>query len=249
MTTTAPPPPAPPAPPTGSPPAAVPGAPRPRRSGGRRAAIWLGAAAALSGAVLAVAGGGTFAVFGTDGVASTGRDDLSTPTSALVSGTASIDTGGFVGDLGAARIRISAHAAGGRPVFVGVARAADVDRYLAGAATDEVTSFDAGPFRCRSPSARPSRRDRRPAPPGRQSFWVARGSGRDSAAVDWKVRDGDYRVVVMNADGSRGVVTRSKFGAAVPYPPWVGLGVLIAGLVLTAGGVASVTAGARRPRA
>jgi hypothetical protein len=250
MTTTATPPSAPPAPPSPPPPALDSPAPRPGRSGGRRAAIWLGAAVALSGTLLAIAGGGIFAVVGFDGVASTGRDGLSTPTSALVSGTASIDTAGFVDDLGAARIKISARADGGRPVFVGVARAADVKRYLAGAATDEVTGFDASPFR----SSFSTQRDRRvgnavPTPPGRQSFWIARSSGGDSAAVTWKVRDGDYRVVVMNADGSRGVATRSKFGVDVPYLPWVGIGILVAGLVLTASGIATVTAGGRRPRA
>jgi hypothetical protein len=250
MTTTATPPPAPPAPPSPPPRASVSPAPRPRRSGGRRAAIGLGGAFALAGTLLAIAGGGIFAVFGFDGVASTGRDDLSTPTSALVSGTASISTAGAIDDLGAARIRISAQADGGRPVFVGVGRAADVSRYLAGAATDEVTSFDASPFR----SSFGIQRDRHagsavPTPPGRQSFWIARSSGQDAAAVAWKVRDGDYRLVVMNADGSRGVATQSTFGVDVPYLPWVAIGILVAGLVLTAGGAASVTAGARAPRA
>lgn len=240
-------PPAPPGPPTQ--PTFAPAAQPPRRSGGRRVAIWLGGGVALFGAVLAIAGGGIIAVFGSDGVASTGRHELSTPTSALVSGTASIETAGFVDDLGSARIKISARADGGRPVFVGVGRAHDVERYLAGAATDEVTSFDASPFR----SSFSVRRHRHagsavPAAPGRQSFWVARGSGRDAAAVSWKVRDGDYRVVIMNADGSRGVATQSKFGADVPYAPGVGLGILAGGLLLVGGGIASITVGARRRR-
>ena len=214
----------------------------PLRSGGRGAATWLGGGVALFGALLAIAGGGIFAVFGSDGVASTDRQDLSTPTSALVSGTASIDTGGFVDDLGSARIKISARADGGRPVFVGVGRAKDVDRYLAGAATDKVTSFDASPFR----SSFHVHRQRHagsaiPAPPGRQSFWVVRSSGRDEAAVNWKARDGRYRVVIMNADGSRGVATQSKFGADVPYAPWVGLGILTGGLLLTGAGIAYIT--------
>ena len=240
MSTTVDPPPA--------PPASVPSTPRPRRSGGRRVAIWLGAAVAVFGAVLAIAGGGLLALFGPDGEASTGRHDLSTATSALVSGTASIDTGGFVDDLGSARITIDARAEGGRPVFVGVGPAADVDRYLTGAATDEVTDFDAGPFE----SSFSIERERHagsaiPPAPGRQSFWVAHSTGRDRAAVDWKVRDGDYRVVVMNADGSRGVATRTEFGMDVPYIPGVGLGLLVAGLIIGAGGIACIAAGARRP--
>src|SRR6478609_8945252 len=83
--------------------------PRPRRSGARSVAIWLGAAAATFGALIAIAGGGIFAVFGSDGVLSTGSHDLSTPTPALVSGTASIhDTAGVADALGDARIKISA---------------------------------------------------------------------------------------------------------------------------------------------
>jgi hypothetical protein len=226
---------------------AVHAAPRPRRSGGQRVAIWLGACVALLGALLAIAGGGILAVFGTDGTRWTGRQALGTPTSALVSGTASIDTAGFANDLGSARIKINAQAAGGRRVFVGVGPARDVDHYLAGAATDEVTSFDASPFRSTfSVHGVRHAGTAIPAPPGRQSFWVVHGSGRNSTAINWKVRDGDYRVVVMNADGTRGVMTQTKLGVSVPYAPGIGLGILIGGVLLTAAGIASIAAGARR---
>jgi hypothetical protein len=213
-------------------------------------AIWLGAAVALFGAVVAIAGGALFALFGSDGVLRTDRHALSTPTSALVSKTASIDSADSIDDLGNTRIRIDARAAGGQPVFVGVARATDVERYLAGAATDEVTDFNAGPFR----SSFNIDRERHaghviPAAPGAQSFWVARSSGRDRAVVNWKVRDGDYRAVVMNADGSRGVATRSTLGIDVPWIPGVAIGILVAGLLLTAGGVVAIVVGAQRPSA
>jgi hypothetical protein len=110
-----------------------------------------------------------------------------------------------------------------------------------------VTDFDAGPFR----STFNIRRERHagdatPGAPGRQSFWVAHATGRTSAAVDWKVRDGDYRVVVMNADGSRGVATRTKFGVDVPYLTGIGIGLLAGGILMAAGGMASVMVGVRR---
>jgi hypothetical protein len=240
-------PPAPPTPPAGYVAAT---APRPARSGGRRAAIWLGGAAALFGALIAHAGGAVFAVFGSDGVLKTDRQALSTPTSALTSGTASIDSGGSIDDFGGARIAISANADGDQPVFVGVGRADAVDRYLAGAATDEVTDFNAGPF----DDSFDIERERHngsatPAAPGDQSFWVAQSSGTDSAKINWKVRDGDYRIVVMNADGTRGVATQSTLGVEVPWAPGVGIGILVGGLLLTAGGIAAITMGARRPRA
>ena len=53
----------------------------------------------------------------------------------------------------------------------------------------------------------------------------------------------------MNADGSRGVATQSTLGVDVPYAPGVGIGILVGGLILIAGGIAAVTLGARRPRA
>jgi hypothetical protein len=220
--------------------------PPPRRSAGQHLAVWLGALAALLGSLLALTGGAIFGLFGTDGLASTERHDLSTPTSALVSGTASFDTTGFVDDLDSARIRISARADGGRPVFVGIGPAAEVDRYLAGAPVDEVRDFDAGPFESFSLQRERRAGSATPAAPQAQDFWVARSQGEDTAAIDWEVRDGEFRVVVMNADGSRGVATQTHFGVDVPYIAGVGIGMLVAGLLIAAGGIAAITAGARR---
>src|SRR4051812_41696902 len=193
MTMTTPATPAPPAPENPAPPSApvfLPSHPAGRRSGGRRAAIVVGSIVAALGAVLAIAGGALFAVFGSDGTLSTGRHDVSTATSALVSEAAQIDGSATGADaLGTARIKVDARAAGGRPVFVGVGRAADVERYLGGAATDEVTDFDVSPFRLER-DLHPGSAN--PPAPGTQPFWVASDSGA-SAAVNWKVRDGDYR--------------------------------------------------------
>jgi hypothetical protein len=231
MTATAPPPPTPPvfvAPPR-----------PPRRS---RAAVWLGTAVVLVGTLLALGGGAVLAVVGTDGELSTGRHELATPTTALVSEPASIDG---TDDLGVGRptVRLSATPDGGKPVFVGVGRAADVERYLEGAATDEITDFDLDPFR--------TDRDRHagdavPAAPGSQDFWVERSGGTGTARIDWELRDGDYRLVVMNADGSAGVATRSAVGVDIPFLPGVAFGALAAGLLLAGGGLAAAGLGARR---
>jgi hypothetical protein len=89
---------------------------------------------------------------------------------------------------------------------------------------------------------------RLPAAPTAQGFWVSRSSGTD-AAVNWKVRDGDYRVVVMNADGSRGVATDTKAGVRIPWLPGVGVGILGGGLLLLGGGIVAIVLGAQRPPA
>jgi hypothetical protein len=216
----------------------------PRRSGGRTVAVVIGSLVAVLGAVLAIAGGAIAAVFGGDGVLQTDRSSLSTPTAALVSETATIDdTAGLAEGIGDARIRISARPAGNQPLFVGVGRAADVDRYLDGVAVDRVTDLDVDPFRID--------RDRlsgraTAAAPGAQDFWVARSQSSDNASIDWRVRDGDYRFVVMNADGSAGVSTDSRLGVKVPWIAPLGIGMLIAGGIIGLLGLAGVGFSLRR---
>jgi hypothetical protein len=217
---------------------------RAARGGGRTVAVVLGAIVAVIGALIAIGGAVLFAAFGSDGVLTSSRSGLSTPTSALMSQTAAIsDTAGASDVLGDTSLRISARADAGRPVFVGIGPAKAVQRYLSGAAVDEVTDFDVDPFRVqrsRSPGTEI------PPAPATQPFWVAHAAG-PSADVDWKVRDGDYRVVIMNADGARGVATRSSVGVEVPYLPGIAIGMLIGGLLIAGGGVAAIVLASRRP--
>src|SRR5688572_11733289 len=120
---------------------------RSSRNAGRVAAITVGVILAAFGSVLALSGGAVFAVFGSDGQLTSGRESVDTPTAALVSETATIEETAAVTDvLGSPRIKISADAAADKDVFVGVAASADVDRYLAGAAVEEVTDVDVDPF-------------------------------------------------------------------------------------------------------
>ena len=227
-------------------PASAPAPAAPRRSTGRIVAMWIGGTVAVIGALIAIGGGAAWAVFGSDGVLSTSRSELSTTTSALMSETAAINDTASVSDvLGDTSLRISARAdTARRAVFVGVGPARDVERYLSGSAVDEITDFDVDPFRVqRSRLAGTAT----PAAPSTQSFWVARGSGQ-TADIDWKVRDGDYRVVIMNADGGRGVATQTRIGVEVPYLPGLAIGILIGGLVVAGAGVATILVAARRSR-
>jgi hypothetical protein len=219
---------APPAPPT-PPPAPY----RPRKS--RALPVTIGAVLATIGSILALGGGGILAVAGTDGtVGSGGPHTISTPTTALVSSVADIeDTADAASAAGEPTIGISATAKQGGDVFVGVGPSAEVDRYLAGAPVDEVSDFDIVPFRL-DKQHKPG--NAAPAPPASQSFWVAQSSGH-KADLNWKVRDGSYRFVVMNADGSRGVAAASHFEVKVPYLSTIGLVGLITGLAAVAGGI------------
>jgi tetrahydromethanopterin S-methyltransferase subunit F len=88
----------------------------------------------------------------------------------------------------------------------------------------------------------------KPAPPSEQSFWVDKASGSSKASIDWKVDDGRYRAVIMNGDGSMDVATHGTFGVTVPRVSAIALGGLIAGLILSIGGLVTLVSGARRVR-
>jgi hypothetical protein len=209
-----------------------------RQSAGRTGAVIGGSILAAVGSVLALGGGGLLAVGGSDGTFTTGHHDVSTQTHALVSGVAAIDGVNELNDVfGQGRVRVNADAVqADQPVFVGVGRKADVDRYLAGSEVDRVTDIDVDPFTI--DKTRISG-DAKPRPPATQSFWVAKSSG-STANLDWKVRDGNYRVVVMNADGSRGVATQSQFEVEIPHLSTVAIVALILGIVTIGGGIALI---------
>jgi uncharacterized UPF0146 family protein len=215
----------------------------PTRNKSRVVPVAIGTTLAVFGALTALGAGIVFAVTGTDNSLDTGSHKVTTKTSALVSPTARIehisDVPGF---LGHPRVKVSASSqAGEPPVFVGIGPKKAVDRYLKGASVDYVTDINVGPFDIER-NTHPGHV--KPKPPASQSFWVAQSSGRKDASVDWKVRNGNYRVVVMNADGSKRVATDASFGLEVPHLSSIAAATLILGLALTAGGIVLI---ARRP--
>ena len=160
--------------------------------------------------------------------------EFSTPTYAIVSKRADIDADG--GEraldtfLGTVRIRSESD----RAVFLGIGPAAEVDRYLAGVERDVVTGFDSGfgsdnPTYSRRGGAAPS------APPDTQSFWVASQTGAGEQTIQWDPEDGNWRAVVMNEDLVRGVSADMSIGAELDSVLWIGLGLLLVGVLFGAG--------------
>ena len=206
----------------------------------------LGVIVAVVGVAIALAAIAVLAVFGTDGRLDSGRQTLSTSTSALVTDITHFDqTADLANVLGDPRIGVSAGAPTTHGIFVGIAHAEDVDSYLDGTATSEVTDFDVAPFRL-------ERHDRAggpaPAPPTDQTFWVQASSDPIHASIDWKVQDGDYRVVVMNADGSPGVHAEGRVTATIPHLPRIAGAVAAFGALVFAGGIALIVTAGRRGR-
>ena len=67
---------------------------------------------------------------------------------------------------------------------------------------------------------------------------MASATGAGVRTLTWHVRRGAWRVVVMNADGTRGVSSELSIGASLPHLLVIGIAALAAGLLtlLLAGG-------------
>jgi hypothetical protein len=202
--------------------------------------IVLGAVLALSGLAAGAAGGILFGVFGSDGTVASGSQRISTTRTALVSDTADLshvsDLGDVVGDV---RLRFSAR--GDQP-FIGIGPARQVERYLSGAPIDEVTDFQVDPFKL---ERRPRAGTSRPAPPAQQDFWTARATGTGSTTLRWKAHDGDFRLVLMNADASRGVTLAADVGLTLDHVDRLAWGLIGGGALLLIGGIAAITVALR----
>jgi hypothetical protein len=137
------------------------------------------------------------------------------------------------GDAGLDSVRVKAHS--DRPLFIGIARAADLKRYLRGTEYDEVSGLTYHPFQVDYDNANGHAPDRAPVD---ESFWVKSTSGAGSLALKWKPRPGNWRAVVMNADGSRGIAAKLQLGARTSLLWWVGAALLGAGVLAAAAAAA-----------
>jgi menaquinone-dependent protoporphyrinogen IX oxidase len=217
-----------------------------RWSGGRVSALVAGSVAALVAAGLLAAGVAGLVVDQTQrdgqGFVTTTERTYSTGTYALVTETATVDLHGpdwgtVVDDLvGDVQVRSTSD----RPVFVGIARARDLDAYLAGVSHETLGDLaDA--------SGKVIAGNGRPAAPEAQKFWAASTSGPGEQTLRWSLRDGEWKAVMMAADGTRGVSAQAAIGAELPALPELSLGLVLGGaLLLTIGGALLVIATRRR---
>jgi hypothetical protein len=117
-----------------------------------------------------------------------------------------------------------------QPLFLGIGPSTDVARYLAGVPYSQVDDLhERGPTYTQIPGRSAPRKA-----PGAQSFWAASSAGAGTQTVDFGLESGNWTVVAMNADGSRGVAFNGEAGAKLSWLLWAGLGVFIVGLVIFA---------------
>jgi hypothetical protein len=202
----------------------------------------LGGVLVVIGALAAISGGALMALFGSNNTLSSGMHHVSTPTRALVSAADSIQgASGAQTVFGNVRLRITATpVVPGQQLFLGIAPASAVDRYLSRVSHDVATDVSVTPFHL---TLARNGGTAAPSPPGSQSFWVAKASGTHPT-LTWIVTSGSYRVVVMNTDVAMPVAFVGGLNLTIPHLFATGIGLLIGGIVLFLVGVALIVFGA-----
>ena len=220
---------------------------------GRIALVIAGALTALLASALVLGGG--LALYGEiekddDGYLTTEAHRFTADTRALATENLDLDLGDGEwvvepGDLG--NLRLEAESRDGKPLFVGIARTSDVERYLGGVPHTTVHDVEAGPFDSFDADYTRHAGQRHPASPEHADIWAASNQGAGTQTVAWEIEDGDWSVVVMNADGSLGVDADISAGADVPFLNELGWTALGSGSFALAIGVFLLVVGIRRP--
>jgi Domain of unknown function (DUF4389) len=213
--------------------------------------IVFGVLAVLFALALLAGGGGLVwaksAKSDADGYFTTHAHRFASSSYAVASESLDVGTGapGWVFGSGRyAKVRITASSTGpARAIFIGIGRYDDVADYLAGAAYDEVSDFDADPF---SVTYRHRAGAAPVTPPAKQRFWVASAQGPGTQTLTWGVRRGTWSVVAMNADASRPVAVEASFGAKLSFLGWIIAGLFVGGGLLLLAGVGLIYLGVRR---
>jgi hypothetical protein len=168
---------------------------------------------------------------------------LATPTYAIISDNVVFDSGGassgvphrLLGDL-----KVTANNGSSIPVFIGIGRTSDVRAFFSGVEHATVTDFRDRPVYDVSGGTM------LPGPAAHAIDWVAQAAGTGEQQLVWPIENGDWTLVLMNADGSRAVVGNVAIGATVPALDW-----LVPTLLVTAGvglvlGIALLVVGLHR---
>ena len=232
------------------PPQPAPHEPELRMSAGRTIALVTGILVTLA-SVVGLAIGGTLAWLDqgrrdTAGFVTSDTVTLSTGGYALASERLTISAGSATVPhrwFGDARVRVAP--VGGSPVFVGLASATDVQRYLSGV---EYTTVKAvGPSHttyAEHAGSAPS------TAPAQLNIWRVQAAGTGMQTITWPLENGDWTLVVMAPDGSQDVSVRADVGATAPGLQALWIGVLAgSGLFLLLGTLTVGLAVVRRPKA
>ena len=210
---------------------------------GRGLKLGFGIPLLIVGVIATLFGVALMVIFGLDGRFRTPETRVQTDGAALVFDSVTIR--GRLPEEGSLAITIGIEVRSDSEVFVGVARAGDIQTYLQGVPIDLVQELEMSNATLKTVSI-PGNRS--PKPPGDVSFWLESDEGSGARSVDWTVSAGDWRVVIMNADGSRGLDVTGSASVQLAVLGWVSAGVLIFGLLVLVAGFVLTVAGTRTPK-
>jgi len=154
-----------------------------------------------------------------------GHETFETPTYAIASGDLRLHgdappafaPSALLGDTKVTAVRTD-----GSAIFLGIGPADDVRAYLAEVEHATLVDITDG-----EPTYRTTTGGQPAVAPEKADFWAAQASGSGTQEVTWAPDNGDWTVVVMNGDASRGVDVTMTAGAEIPSVPWV-IGILLA---------------------
>ena len=150
----------------------------------------------------------------------------------------------LVDSTGLGDIRIDVVPQSGEPVFAGIARTDELSAYLRDVAHTTVTDLDFEPFEA---SYSPQGGQGTPGAPAAERIWAASSQGAGPQTLAWDIEDGEWSIVVMNADGTSGVQADISAGAKVPYLNEIGWSALGGGAILLIAAAALLGFGLRPP--
>ncbi|MEW1952327.1 DUF4389 domain-containing protein [Terrabacter sp. NPDC080008] len=222
-------------------------------------------AALIIGCLLILPGVGMLLGGGALGIAyAVGRDSagflsmslpvVSSNTPAVTVGDAVVETGpnapSWVLDRLDLEVRVTAQPLEtGKAIFLGIAPTSALNAYLGGVAHDQVVGItepqNGNP---RTPVMQAVDGANQAPAPTAQRIWTAKATGPGTQQLTWKVTQGSWGAVLMNADGSPGVAVSATTGVRAGFLLPLAFLMLGIGLVVTGLAVTLIVLGARGSR-
>jgi hypothetical protein len=120
-------------------------------------------------------------------------------------------------------VRVTATSTTGAPLFLGIAPQAAVDGWLTGTAHDRLVTLTRGTGGRYERAAGPTQQVSAPAG---QGFWLAATTGTGPTVLNWQATNGDFAVVLADADGTPAVSAAVTVATQVPNLAPLGAGLL-----------------------
>jgi hypothetical protein len=188
--------------------------------------------------IVLIIGGGFILAFDTgfkdsQGYYSTGSIPIESNSSAIITYPADFqnDSDVYWEDQFPLSFRVEAsNTVSDKPIFIGIASESDLANYLEGVSYDKFEGFNSHPYKVHLNQIKGNKL---PLEPSKQTFWVASAEGTGDQTLNWDVRNGNYSLILMNADGSSPIDARVALGVKIPAVlKGIGIGLLTGGIIL-----------------